>query len=381
MISFLIKSKAGKKKLYVHVGFFKTGSTTIQTFLNKNNEWLKSHGVPSVGDPHRFINTGNDISTHEKYSHSLQSVLQEDLDHFLTSSHSSGVISSEFFPRYLDDGFLHWLKKHFDTTIIAVLRNPVSMREAGFQQAVKALSQGSLWGCPAPQDYHWHCESTFLDHYGAVFGKNAVTVLPYDSLNKNGRLLETFINTIGIPDLAGSDIPGRQNERLDYDYFLFLLQSLFFPIPIDIRRALLNELTILSGKKEDAQTVLIIPRENHRACLRLREHELRYLSKEYLRLPDWFEYCKDYLEKQKDADYAELPLSKQRAIFEQLPPDIQEALDRAMPESLKPRRLPPLPTDSASYALMNAWIKHSIVKSNGPALRASSRSKQCMAIT
>ena len=68
-----------------------------------------------------------------------------------------------------------------------------------------------------------------------------------------------------------------------------------------------------------------------------------------------------YIEKQKEADYTELPFEKQRAIFEHLPPVVQEALAKAMPDSLKPKLLPLLPTDSASYSLMTAWIKNSVV--------------------
>jgi hypothetical protein len=210
--------------------------------------------------------------------------------------------------------------------------------------------------------YHRHCESVFLDQCAAAFGKDTVTVLPYDALSEHDGLLQAFADATGLPDLAGSSFPKRVHEHLGYDYLLFLRQSLFLPLPADIRHTLCENLLELSWKNGDKQSFLTIPRENHRFCLRLREYELRHVGREFLHIPDWFEYCLSFLEKQPDPEYAELPLEKQRAIFAQLPAAVQEALDKAMPAKLKPGIVPPLPADSASYMLMNAWIKNSVVR-------------------
>jgi len=366
MFHFLHKKAGGAKKtFYMHIGFSKTGTTSIQTFLSENSKWMAERGMHWVGDLHQLHD--NDISTLEKLSFALQNSLQYTLEQFLTSPLSSGVVSSEFFPQFINnDKQLKWVRDNFATTVVAVVRNQVAMDEAGYQQAVKGLSLGGVWGCPAPQDYQGYCEGNFLDGYASIFGEDAVAVLPYDFLNEKDGLLQTFVHAIGLPDLSGSSLPKRQNEGLGYDYFLFLQQSLFLPLPMDIRRALCENLIDLSGKSGEKRSFLIIPRENHLTRLRLREHELRYVGKEFLHIPDWFEYCQSYLEKQKDAPYTELPLEKQRVIFDQLPSVLQEALDKAMPDSLKPKLLPPLPTDSASYALMTAWVKNSVVQLSKP---------------
>lgn len=346
----------------MHIGFPKTGTTSIQDFLCKNNKWLAKRGIQWTGDLHRF--SWHDIRTHEELSSVLQGFLRQDLERFLVSPFASGVASSETFPQYINnDDLLKWVRDTFTTTIIAVLRNPVAMREAGYQQVVKALSLDGQGECPAPQDYLGASEGAILDHYASIFGKDAVTVLPYDDLSAKDGLLQAFVNAIGLSDLDGSSIPQRQNERLGYDYLLFLQQALFLPLLMDIRRTLCEKLIELSGKSGDRHSFLIIPRENHRTYLHSREDELRYVGKEFLHIPGWFEYCQSYLEKQEDAPYTELPLEKQRVIFDQLPSALQEALDKAMPDSSKPDLLPSLPTDSASYARMSGWIRNSAAQS------------------
>ena len=141
-------------KLYLHVGYPKTGTTAIQHFLYNNRECLKEAGYLYP-----------DIGICDKAHHSLAiSILEIDLpttkhirkynpvclrDSLVDSINSSKcknvVISSEFFNLYAQSNFVRKKKtlvkffKDYEITIILYLRHPIDFLESSYSQQIKNI--------------------------------------------------------------------------------------------------------------------------------------------------------------------------------------------------------------------------------------------------
>ena len=271
-------------------------------------------------------------------------------------------MSSELFPRFTTPDLEKKLTEDYDISILAFVRNPVDMRESGYQQSIRMLAIGEKWRLRAPQDYYWHSEYLFLKNYQKIFGIDSVKAVPYDFFTSGNMLLEQFLQWLSIKDserIADLDCNYRQNERLGFDYLLFLLHSLWLPLQMNIRLKLYNSLMHMSKQVPQQENYLLIPLDSHMSYLQEKREELEALGKEFLNTDNWYEHCTDILHHRKEPPYRNLPQERQKDIFNELPATVQDAISVAgkIGDIPSDTLLPPIPTDRDSYAFLTRWFK------------------------
>lgn len=213
-------SQAPARRIYLHIGQHKTGTTWIQNVLYHNRARLAAAGVcyPDLGpchgwplvclfvDPERFRRLGPHIGQRRFHSRPEQMRRnRETLADALTDSRwSKIVISGEQLCDMLKLDEVADLAKALriegvEVRVIFYAREPLAYAASMTQQRLKAgLTLKDLTQKPPTPDYRRRLQK-FFRH----FGKENVEIRVYDRARlKDGDVLADFMDAIGEPDLA-----------------------------------------------------------------------------------------------------------------------------------------------------------------------------------
>lgn len=192
------------KCIYLHIGLHKTGTTSIQYFLNRNADILASAGInvmkkfiaPRYG--HHNIAWGLQ-SNHPRFSTQLPTF--EDVVKFIEASKDNAfLLSSEEFSK-LDDRGIDTIRKGLDkckVIIIIYIRNQADWLSSMYTEAAKKTILPNL------EEYVKHKiakEWNILNYYrlynrwSSIFGSDCVIVRIYEN-QKN--VVQGFFDTLDI---------------------------------------------------------------------------------------------------------------------------------------------------------------------------------------
>lgn len=233
-----------EKRIIIHTGPGKTGSSAIQAWLTKNREQLIAEGVyyPKHNLSKEQISSGNLRTILSQEKSSKRKNTNEDwlvdpdkitllLEEFDKSDCSVLLISSEFFFHRMVDIQKHLPKAEF----IAYIRNPVELLESNYNQAIKRHGTLVKFSVPKSLDrYFWK----YLSKAYETVGTQCVHLRPYDeSLMVGNNIVSDLLSVIGIDKLV-------ENKRINPS---FTFASLEF-------KRLLNhfELGVLEPKLDNA---------------------------------------------------------------------------------------------------------------------------------
>lgn len=225
---------------FVHIGLAKTGSTTIQAFLEQNAEALRDRGVryerylPKIGSqldfavaarartgkmiPHDIMRDVLDLHDRAQQK-SFGAAFEADLARRrATWTEPLCVISSEHLGAWLNTpeqvgALMDILGAHFDDVkVVVYLRRQEELVLSSYSEKIKRGSH---------DDFETHLAARMeSDHLRlvrlwrrAVGPKNLVVRLLEPDVLKNGDLIEDFCNVIGV-DSTGLVRPDPQNESL-----------------------------------------------------------------------------------------------------------------------------------------------------------------------
>lgn len=194
------------KKLYIHIGTQKTGTTTIQSILSKNNNKLLDEGICFLG---RFPETARKVRVLSQEKPDLVGYLRNEVSKEISLTNNDKihtyVISNEKFSgdkmiSYRNAGLIACLLKEafepfsFDTHIIVYLRRQDTFIESTYAQRIYSgatYSFSEFMTHFTENDFHWN---DFLQQYSDVFGKEKIIVKRYDKkyLPRPENLIQTF---------------------------------------------------------------------------------------------------------------------------------------------------------------------------------------------
>jgi hypothetical protein len=216
------------KRVYLHIGWEKTGSSSIQAFCARNQGWLRKHGfdyplmgrIPQHVDLYRNLNHGRS----GRIVRSVEAVRAE-----LAKSESPNVIfSHESLHSCSPAAFRHIFDGH-EVRVIAYVRNPdravisffVTMVRFGqlaasnFFKALRFFGRTNL----GHFEYYWP-----LAGFAAEFGRENLLVRHYDrSSLVGGQSVSDFLDCLGLDDSGSKWSEARSNPSLDADQFAFAL--------------------------------------------------------------------------------------------------------------------------------------------------------------
>ncbi len=212
-----------RKRVILHIGWEKTGTTAIQNFCGRNTKWLHRHDIdyPSVNDTSQHVFIHTELAT--KNPQRIRTLIDRVRTIVDESPCPTVIFSHETL--HLDDAtVIREMLAPYDTRIIAYVRNPA---DAAISHFATLIRYGALPAHNLPRavrfyaktlipcfDYYWALES-----FAANFGRENLTVRHYhpDELIGN-QSVSDFLAMIGLTDTDGSSWPQtRANPSIDAD--------------------------------------------------------------------------------------------------------------------------------------------------------------------
>ncbi len=210
-----------KRKLYIHVGPHKTGTTTIQRGLVANQAVLKKMGyhypdkIGYVYDGHH--NLVFDINEMEKFSPILGGL--KELVDFANSTKGNIIISSETFDNITTRPPLEKLQtafgKTFDIHIIGYFRPQDELLQSYWKTNVRfqgVMENFDVWLSQALSEFDFLKFDEWLSIFLDVFGRDNVHFNIYNPGSDD--LLFSFLKTCGISEFENFSSPKRENVSL-----------------------------------------------------------------------------------------------------------------------------------------------------------------------
>jgi hypothetical protein len=198
------------KRVFVHIGRSKTGSTAIQRALSSNRETLARLGYiyPGSGLDHEVVfHTLALAHGHRPVPEILNFAEEASSIHaVIRSSEQDAIISTEGLMNLSPAVVRGWLDG-LDVRIIVYVRDQAESFASGYQQDVKA----SLESAPFDEYARRHGMHyvDFLDAWAAVFGQSNMSVRAYDRRDLiGGDLVTDFLSIIGIDDVGPFKVAG-----------------------------------------------------------------------------------------------------------------------------------------------------------------------------
>ena len=222
--------KAQPLKLIIHAGTPKTGTTSLQTYLDKRQRKLRGKGILY---PHNLEKLQNSTAPkHQWFEKNLVTAhLQFFLENFknivaqVSDDTHTIILSSEGIYNYWWDfpeeskDILRELNKLFDVEIWVWFREPISFMESFYKQCIRNpqidsnFCYGKDFSFAEMLDVKWF--SQHLDYQGfvtecrALFGASNVSVFEYE-----GDVVQDVIQKLGLATPHDNPTP-RQNKSLN----------------------------------------------------------------------------------------------------------------------------------------------------------------------
>jgi len=215
-------STMAKRRLFLHIGLPKTGTSFIQAVLNEQRAALQKQGIlyPATGLDgfgHKLLALPF-LSDDRKRLEDARAALDRNLvtlwselqDEILRSAASKIILSSEYFSEAVTVRFLRSIcdRNDIDASVIVYLRRQDQVLESGYNQAVKVGIQTAK--VVLGENYIEALDyDALLGRWADVFGDKALLVRTFEDAVAGPGILEDFMSLVG----AELDIPNASVER------------------------------------------------------------------------------------------------------------------------------------------------------------------------
>jgi len=216
--------------LYLHIGFWKTGTTTIQDSMFLNRDILAEFGIcyPSLSKNHTFLASAFHPTPENFIVARSKSLASRELNEWHISSlekfekeiegFKKVIVSSEFLldlpEKAIVNLYEYLLKKFSKVFIVVYLRDPVSHLCSSINEQVK---QGHYSLDKAYEIHSRGVEYKKLKNWIKVYGEDNVKVRVLESsLLKGSNLLEDFLSVVDEDCLILSKHGRNKNRTLSH---------------------------------------------------------------------------------------------------------------------------------------------------------------------
>lgn len=271
-------------KLIIHAGTPKTGTTSIQTYLDKNQRKLRGkgilypHNIDRINHPHAPKHQWfekNLVTTHVEYFlENIKNIIAQVKD----DTHTI-ILSSEGIYNYWWDfpdeskALLSELGKHFDTEIWIWFREPLVFIENYYKQCIRnpQVKSNPCYGKDLSfaemLEFEWF--SQHLDYRGFVndcqslFGENKVLAFKYE-----GDVVQEIKRKLGLATTHENSTP-RLNKGLNTTSIALLRVINSYNIKAKDKETLMPHLREICEVIEDYTMEPLIDNESRKRVLEL----------------------------------------------------------------------------------------------------------------
>lgn len=308
-----------KPKLYIHIGFPKTGSSTIQKFLNLNRKQLVKEGIcypePLCGpllqghEGHMSMVEADAKSRHDVIP--WYSYREKYLDALLKDNCSVNILSAEGWV-YDNPENLLFFQKNFDVKFICFFRNYFDQVSSLIKQTIK---EGPRLNPFSENLYGKYRVLANIEAYIDIFGRENCIFLDFDKAKRTG-LLQSFFAAMSLEFKQNYFIPSSVNVTPTDAATSFFYQMSFLPLNYKEWLVLHNEILALDLSKWKDYHCSFLPQKAF--CLDKSTSDAIHRQAELLSDSEWYSFTmkkKVFFSNMGDHD---LPFEIQRCIFESL---------------------------------------------------------------
>lgn len=218
----------------IHIGPFKTGTTTVQSAFHRNREALAEHGIHYIGarlQPTQAVKAMTGVGSSGEVQQAGQRRWAELAEQARHSGARQAVISSEFLCEADDavaERIVDSLGGRDDTRVVVTLRPLASMFPSQWQQFVQSgttlsleeWTEAVLTHAPEPRSvalfWRRHRHDELVRRWAGIVGPENLTVIAMDPRDKS-QLTREFAAMLGLPD--GLLVPAAEvtNRSLTWD--------------------------------------------------------------------------------------------------------------------------------------------------------------------
>ena len=276
--------KAQKIKLIIHAGTPKTGTTSLQTYLDKKQGKLRRKGILYPHNLGKLQNTAapkhqwfekNLVTTHlEYFLENFKNIISQ----VKTDTHTI-ILSSEGIYNYWWDfpdeskGILSELSKLFDTEIWVWFREPIAFIEDYYKQCIRnpQVTSNPCYGKDLSfaemLNIDWFSQHLnyqgFITECQAVFGENSVSAFEYE-----GDVVQEAIQKLGLATPHDNPTP-RKNNSLNSASVELLRVVNHYDIKAKDKVLLMSHLKEINGILERYAKDTLIDEESRKRVLEL----------------------------------------------------------------------------------------------------------------
>jgi hypothetical protein len=201
------------KKIFIHIGPPKTGSSAIQNWLCNNADYLSRQGIyyPTHDSDVNKISSGNVLSIYDRQEDKSlefnESKVTELLERFNNGDWHTLLLSSEYFYNNCEE-----LSKIFqDAIFIAYIRSPLEFLESTYNQSVKR--HGNTKEILLPKNLNGPVINR-LEGFINTIGKDRFCLRCYlEEIFISNNIVRDFLSIFGVVD-----IPQVTNEKVNQSY-------------------------------------------------------------------------------------------------------------------------------------------------------------------
>lgn len=345
-----------KPTLYIHTGAPKTGTSSIQSFLNRNRDALRSMGIcypkPLVGtflaghEGHLSMSIVTSQFTKDplNYEHYRNCFLKELKEAKLPVN----VLSAESFVADPPDLFEPFLP-HFTIKIIHYFREIFSYQSSWMKELVKEGFREELFSFQTPEARNSLMLQEIL-RYTNYFGIDNCIFKNFSLIKSQGNLIEGFLDTIGCSGSHEMQTPPDSNVSPADVVSMFFYQISFLPLERTEFNLLRNDIMRMDLSDYKEYRCTLLPPEvfelDTNGDMTIRKQG------ELLNDPRWYDKVIAQRDKLAAIPNKDLAPEIQHYIFAQLSEKARDILVRHCPKAKGKTREPFLPA-------MNGMSLHS----------------------
>ncbi len=333
-----------KPQLYIHIGFPKTGSTTLQRFFFSHKVALEKSGI-FYPTPLAGAMPGAAQQGHCTLSEGASSIYRDIrpwteyrkiyLDELLAANCRIHILSAETLP-YDSPANLTCFRNDFQIKIICFFRNIFDFLVSGKRQVLKEGLRQDLFTYHRHRNFHILAR---IEEYINFFGFENCIFLNYDRIRKEGNLIDVFLRTIHADFHPGCHMENANVTPADAAS-MFLYQLSFLPFSLAEWRILRKELLCMDlSAWRDFRCTLLPPR-----VFELDDEARQAIGRqgELLRDPDWYDKTVERGRELAAIPNHDLPPEAQHDIFSRLSEEARAILGRRWPGAAQAGSAEPL---------------------------------------
>lgn len=347
------------KKLIIHAGMPKCGTTSLQKFLFINRDKLKSLGF-------YYKTPLMDEEKHKEMLLAYKNIYYKDL----SKSDYNNILSAEYFIFNNINDFAAFINR-FKTQFIIYLRDPFSFAQSYMLHTARTYPVNTSRP-PLPCNRLYEYMSMQIDllygfFNGSLPAEDLLTLRPFHLKTAGHWLERDFCRLADIDPLAEFAFPEPQNVNLPIDFCFFMAHLCSLPLTEDEFFNIEDELQLIASRQARATTFPAVKKFrlfSRRQIENVPTDQVHRYAEVGRRMGDdsFYERGREAMLKLEQVPYRQLSEDLQYEIFYKLSPQSRNAILRRwpiwreLPQKLRGSAfLPDIPEDEDSARLISRW--------------------------